>query len=298
MEARISLMKKILITGSSGFIGRSLINLYAVNGVDVVGTTRNSSSLDDRKMFIDLASDEPLLLSGFDTVVHLAAIAHKKHKLDSDFNEINFRATERLVAACADAGARRFIYLSSIGVNGTHNQVAFTESDTPAPKGDYAISKLNAEIAIQRICKDSNMSFVVIRPPLVYGPGAPGNISSLVKAMRMFIPMPFEWVKNRRHFCHLDNLTSFIYECTSARDNKSISDQVFLISDDRAMTTSQFVRTIGEIHSKRPLLIRFPVRMLCMMLSAVSRSLVDSLLLDLQVSNEKAKNLTKWRPVR
>lgn len=292
-----SMNSKILITGSSGFIGQSLINLFAVNGVDVVGTTRSSSNSGDRKMFIDLSSDEPLLLSGFDTVVHLAAIAHKKHKLDSDFNEINFKATERLVTSCADAGVRQFIYLSSIGVNGTHNQVAFTEADTPAPKGEYAISKLNAEIAIQRICKGSNMSFVVIRPPLVYGPGAPGNISSLVKTMRMFIPMPFEWVKNRRHFCHLDNLTSFIFECTTAKDNKSISDQVFLISDDRSMTTPQFIRTIGEIHSKRPLLIRFPVRMLFMILSAVSRSLVDSLLLDLQVSNEKAKKLTKWRPV-
>lgn len=292
-----SMNSKILITGSSGFIGQSLINLYAVNGVDVVETTRDLSNLDDRKMFIDLSLDEPLLLSGFDTVVHLAAIAHRKHKLDRDFNEINFKATERFVTACADAGVKQFIYLSSIGVNGTRNEVAFTETDTPAPKGEYAISKLNAEIAIQRICKGSNMSFVVIRPPLVYGLDAPGNISSLVKAVRMFIPMPFGWVVNRRNFCHLDNLTSFIFECTTAKDKKNINDQVFLISDDRSMTTPQFIRTVGEMHGKKPVLIRFPVRMLFLILSAVSRGLVDSLLLDLQVSNEKAKKLTEWRPV-
>jgi nucleoside-diphosphate-sugar epimerase len=285
-----------LITGSSGFIGQSLMNLYALNGVDVVGTTRNPNNLDDRTMFLDLSSDEPLPLSGFDTVVHLAAIAHKKQKLDSDFNEINFKATERFAAACADAGVRQFIYVSSIGVNGTHSEVAFTEADKPAPKGEYAISKLNAEIAIGCICEASNMSFIVIRPPLVYGPGAPGNISSLVKAMRMFIPIPFEWVKNRRHFCHLENLTSFIFECTTAKENKNICDQVFLICDDRSMSTPQFIRKVGEMHSNRPVLIRFPVSMLLMMLSAISQGLVDSLLLDLQISNEKAKKLTKWRP--
>ena len=140
------------------------------------------------------------------------------------------------------------------------------------------------------------MSFIVIRPPLVYGPGAPGNVSSLVKAMRMFIPMPFEWVRNHRHFCHIENLTSFIFECTTAKDNKNISDQVFLISDDQSMSTAQFIRKIGEIYSYRPLLIRFPVSILLIMLSAISRGMVDSLLLDLQVSNEKAKKFTSWRP--
>ena len=292
-----SVTSKILVTGSSGFIGQRLLHMYGLCGLRAIKTTRDREEVDDRTIFLDLSLDEPIPLSGFDTVVHLAGVAHRKHKLDNEFHEINFKATERFVSACADAGVKQFIFLSSIGVNGTYNEVAFTETDEPAPKGEYAISKLNAENSIERVCNNSNMSFILIRPPLVYGPGAPGNISSLVKAMQMFIPMPFGWVKNRRHFCHLDNLTSFIVECTGAGDNKKINNQIFLISDDCAMTTPQFIRAIGLMHKRRPVLLGFPLAVLFFALAAVSRGLVESLLLDLQVSNEKAKKLTGWRPL-
>lgn len=288
---------RVLVTGSSGFIGRNLISLLDANGVDVVETTRNARTLGDRKIFLDLSSDEPICFSGFETVIHLAAIAHNKHEIDTDFNEINFKATERLAVACVNAGVKRLIYLSSIGVNGTCNEAAFKETDKPAPESEYAMSKFNAEVAIKRVCESRSMSYVVIRPPLVYGPNAPGNIEWLVKAMQMFIPMPFGGIQNCRHFCHIDNLTSFVCECTAARENERINNQVFLVSDDRPMTTSQFVRTIGVMHKKRPLLIRFPVRAFRTILSIISQRLADSLLSDLRVSNEKAKTLTKWRPV-
>lgn len=292
-----SIKPKVLITGSSGFLGRNLMKALSNLNFDVYETTRYQARVSNRVIFLDLASNKEFAIQGFDVVVHLAAIAHKKQLSDDDFSSINFKATNKLASACANANVKQFIFLSSIGVNGTSNNSPFNESDVAAPINEYARSKLNAENAIASICKNSDMRYVVIRPPLIYGHNAPGNIDALVKAMHWRIPFPFKSITNKRNFCHIENVTSFISLCILNWNKNIIANETFLICDDLIMTTSDFVNEISRLHGYRALLFRFPVTLLYYFLPFISKDLVDSLLLDLQVSNDKAKKIIGWKPL-
>jgi len=223
-------MERILVTGGRGFIGAPLIQALCKKGYLVRSTSRvltedsNNNEYDTVEHYrFDLGDDNlgyVRLLANVDVVIHLAARVHAVFKPGdnvSDYNKINIIGTERLANAASANGIKRFIFLSSIKVNGERNlsdekgkTFAFNESDDPRPQEAYAKSKLEAEDVIRKICRKSKMDFVILRPTLVYGPGVRANFLSLIDAVNKNCPLPFASVKNKRSFLYVGNLVHAI----------------------------------------------------------------------------------------
>ena len=212
-------MEKILVTGGSGFIGRPLVKALLKKGYLIRSTSRvlsedskyNGCGTVEHYSF-DLGDDSPdyaRLLANVDVVIHLAARVHAAYKPKdnvSDYHKINTKGTERLVNAASVNGIKRFIFLSSIKVNGEKNIsdakgkiLSFNEGNDPHPQEAYANSKLDAEDAIRKICHESKMDYIILRPTLVYGPGVRANFLSLIDVVNKNYPLPFASIKNKRH---------------------------------------------------------------------------------------------------
>lgn len=296
---------KILVTGGAGFIGRALLELLVRQPAHrLVATVRQDRGGLPAKVEVralgDISSttDWSGALSGVDVVIHTAARAHVLHDRSLDplplFRAINVEAMTRLARQAGEAGVRRFILLSSIGVNGSSNCAPFTELDTPAPVEPYAISKLEAEQALMEIASESRMEYVILRPPLVYGPGAPGNFRRLMKVIWSRMPLPLGSVSNRRTFVGLGNLIDLIQVCT---EHPGAANQIFLAGDAEDVSTSDLMRMIGEALGRPVWLWPMPPSLLVWGASllgkkAMARQLVDSLSVDIS----KARNTLGWTP--
>lgn len=224
---------------------------------------------------------------GIDCVVHAAARVHVRgqrsvHPL-TDFHQVNVSATERLARQAASDGVKRFIFVSSIGVNGVCTRArGFTEADPPQPHNAYAKSKLEAENALFAIARDSAMEVVVLRPPLVYGHGAPGNFRLLANWIRRGWPLPFGAImNNRRSVLFLDNLTDALLRCAT---HPQAANKVFLIADRDPVSTAQLIRAMAHAMRCTPRLwnIQVPGQWLdrAARMSAALRQLLDSLVID------------------
>ena len=236
---------------------------------------------------------------GIDCVVHAAARVHVRgqrsaHPL-TDFREVNVTATERLAQQAANDGVGRFIFLSSIGVNGVCTRArGFSEADPPQPHNAYARSKLEAESALFRIARASAMQVVVLRPPLVYGYGAPGNFRLLANWIRRGWPLPFgAIVENRRSVLFLDNLTDALVRCAS---HPQAANKVFLIADRDPVSTAQLIRAMAQAMQRTPRLWSIPVTGQWVdraaRLSAALRQLLDSLVID----TTRIRSELDWAP--
>lgn len=201
------------------------------------------------------------MLDGVHVVVHLAGRAHILKDVAADplaeFRRANVYATARLAKAAADYGVRRFIFISSIGVNGnTSYHQAFVESSPPAPHNPYATSKWEGEQALYRVAQDTGLEVVVLRPPLVYGPGAKGNFHRLMQLVRRGWPLPLGAIRNRRSLLYLGNLVNAIRLCV---EHPAAAGQTFLLDDGEAVSTPQLIRSLAFAMGRRARLVAVPV---------------------------------------
>ncbi len=294
----------VLVTGASGFVGRKLsIDLALSEKFKVSGTSRQlkssfGSGIELLNICITPLSDWSASLLNKQVVVHAAARAHVPPDSSSDplaaFRTVNVDGTLNLARQAADAGVKRFIFLSSIGVNGVSNQAPFTVNDLPNPSEPYAHSKWEAEQGLMQIAEQSDMEVVIIRPPLVYGPNAPGNFGRLVRWVEKGIPLPLGAVHNQRTLVGLDNLVDLIRVCI---DHPAAANRVILAGDDEDVSTTQILEGIAEGMGKPSRLIPVPESLLWAGASLLGkRAMAEKVLGSLQVDISDTKKLLVWEP--
>ena len=297
---------KILITGATGFIGRSLISNLSGLGLEVAVVVRreNKDIPDGIEQFemgdFDESTDYMPCLKGMNCVVHLAGMAHvlKGHesKIIDDFRKVNVGFTVSLAKQANKAGVKKFIFLSSIGVNGNQSSAPVSENDYPNPQEAYAISKYEAEQQLLKLGIASDLDVTIIRPPLVYGKGAPGNFGRIIKwaTSPILFPLPLGAINNSRSFIAIDNLISFIVICVR---HKKAANQIFVVSDDEILSTTQVLRGCAQAYNRRAILIPVPINWLLWCAKLFGKE-IDAirLLSTLVIDNSKAKNMLDWTP--
>lgn len=299
-------MTNILITGANGFIGSALVLklAQAEGGVVRAAVRKSTGNVSGRvevfeKLALEEETDWTRALDDIAVVIHCAARVHllKDHSNNplADFRKTNTTATLNLARQAAAAGVKRFIFLSTLGVNGAETfDTPFAADDTPRPHSPYAQSKLEAETGLRQIATASTMSVVIIRPPLVYGPDAPGNFGSLLRIVQRQIPLPLGNVKNKRSFVYLDNLVDLICCCIT---HPRAVNQVFLVSDDEDLSTTELLKKMGRIFNRPARLLPVPMVFLKAAAKLVGKAKVAQQLLgSLQVDIQKTKSFLGWKP--
>ena len=299
-------MTSVLVTGATGFVGRHLCESLVAAGCCVTGTSRNPAKDPagngyKLKTVADLGSeiDWGPVVQGVDCVVHLAARVHVMHDTEADplsaFRRVNVEGTERLARQAADSGVKRFVYLSSIKVLGEATfEAPFTASDLPRPVDSYGLSKLEAELAIEKVASESGLEVVIIRPPLVYGPGVGGNFLRLLQIVDKGYPLPLGRVLNKRSLVTVRNLCDLTRECI---DNPAAVGKTFLVSDNSDVSTAELLRLMSRAMSRPSRLVPVPVSILRAMAGLLGRS-DDAvrLLGSLQVDLGKTMSTLGWTP--
>ncbi len=298
---------RVLVTGASGFVGRHLVRRLIADGHAVTCVMRRGGRSDFNAKPVSLAwiddiadeADWATKLQGVEVVVHLAARVHVMRETSADplahFRRANVLGSRRLAEAAVMAGVRRFVFFSSIKVNGERtDERPFRAGDPPAPDGPYAVSKFEAEQQLWQVADKGATEFVVVRPPLVYGPGVGGNFQRLVNWVRRGIPLPLGALYRPRSMVSANNLVDFTALCLV---HPRAADQVFLVSDGADWSTTELVTAIATALKRRPLLVAVPPRALKLAANLVGRGEVADRLCDaLQVDIRKNHELLCWRP--
>lgn len=293
---------RLLITGANGFVGTALVErLQNDDRFDVVCAVRTDgrTRAETRQYVVgDIGRDTQWAsaLEGVHTVVHLAARVHVMQERSANplaaFRSVNVEGTRALAVQAANAGVKRLIFLSSIKVNGESG--LFSERDLPHPTDAYGISKLEAELALQAIAASTGLEVVIVRPPLVYGPGVKANFRMLLKLVETGIPLPFGAVENKRSFVAVQNLADFILHC--AQHPRALNE-TFLVSDGDDLSTPELVRRMARALGRRARLLPMPVSLLNGVASMTGqRAAIDRLLGSLQLDITKARQQLGWAP--
>lgn len=289
----------VLVTGATGFIGRNLVPLLDISGFRVRRALREGRAGKDDVVVgsVGPSTDWGAALEGVHSVIHLAARVHHPNEEHAGglYDAVNMQGTMQLAQAAARAGVSRFVFLSTILVNGssTDGRGPFKADDATVPRGVYGKSKAAAENALQRIGAQSKMQIAVVRPPLVYGREALGNFRQLVGAIRRRIPLPLGLVDNKRAFISVQNLVSFVAHLVDF--DLGPAYQVYLVADDEQISTGAFVRRIGKAMDKPAILLPVPPSALALVLRAIRPELRHSLLGSMEVDTSAALS-TGWRP--
>lgn len=297
----------ILVTGASGFVGSALVDELAQLGVAVRACYRTDKTLP--RVNVDLVSGIDLLsmndlkpvLSGVSVIVHTAARVHVMQERSDNpleaFRRMNVDATLRLARQAAAFGVKRFVYISSIKVNGEQTLPGqkFTADMTPNPSDAYGISKFEAENGLLSLAKETGIEVVIIRPPLVYGPGVKANFAKMMTWVAKGIPLPFGSIdKNCRSMVGLGNLVNLLILCTS---HPKAANQVLLVSDDDDLSTAGLIRALGHALGRSAHLLPVPESFLSWGARLLGmKSFADRLLGNLQVDITKTKELLDWHP--
>lgn len=258
---------KVLVTGASGFVGSALVGFLQDKGYDVVGTVRSAAVAQCSILAPELSatSDWREVLVGRDVVVHTAARAHVLTETERDplavFREVNTAGTLNLARQAAAAGVRRFVFISSIGVNGLYTREGgcFTEQSPPAPHNDYALSKWEAEQGLLEISRETGLEMVILRPPLVYGPGVKANFRRLIRMVERGFPLPLGAIHNRRSFLYLGNFVDAIRLCV---DHPAAAGQTFLLDDGQTVSTPELIRAVARAMGRPARLLAVPAGVL------------------------------------
>ena len=288
-----------LITGSSGFLGNACLNrlcedTFPAFGLERTGEPRQGILIGD---FSTVASD---LLTRFDCIIHCAARAHimKDSVADplTEYRKVNTDGTLNLARQAAAAEVKRFIFISSIKVNGEQTEPGqpFRPDDEANPIDPYGLSKWEAEQGLQQIAQETGMEVVIIRPPLVYGPGVKGNFANLIKLVGKGLPLPLGIIHNRRSMIALDNLVDLIITCI---DHPNAANQVFLASDGQDLSTTELLQGLAQAMGTPSRLLPIPGALLSLAASVLGKkSIADRLLGSLQVDISKTRDLLNWAP--
>ena len=296
---------KVLVTGANGFIGRAVCRDLQQKHHEVLPVVRHACSLPNAVMVKD--ENDPKwdsLLEGCQTVIHLAGRAHVAYDNSPDTRALyiseNVELTLNLARKAAKQGVKRFVFVSSIKVNGeqTIGSHAFSEEDTPNPQDLYAESKLLAERGLIEIAATCDLEVVIIRPPLVYGPGVKGNFLALIRLIKKGIPLPLGGIPNQRSLIALDNLSNFICLCADSSLSPKARNQIFLVSDGQTISTSELIQKIAQAYELKLRLIPLPISLFKMVLKMIGKTAVaDRILGSLVINDRKAREVLGWHPV-
>lgn len=295
--------RRILITGASGFVGQALTAALDKGGYDWIAATRNrTSAADHRHVFIgDIGPDTEwhAALHGIDCVVHLAARTHVLDDRSSDpyaaYRHINVLGTETLAEQAVAAGVRRLILLSSIKVNGEATTAhPYTETDRPQPEDAYGVSKLEAEKVLQRIGANTGLETVVLRPPLVYGPGVKGNFLRLLRLVSRGIPLPLASINNRRSLIGVANLADAII---AGILSPVAAGKTYLVSDGEDISTPQLISKLACAMGVTPHLLPCPPVLLNAGAALMGKRAVAARLTgSLQIDSGRIRKELGWQP--
>jgi len=296
---------RVLVTGASGFLGQALSRRLRAEGWLVSALSRHAPTGEGEPWAkVHRYDGDDALWAGQDCVVHLAARVHVMNEAVQDplaeFRAANVNLTVNLARQAARAGVRRFIFISSVKVNGeeTAPGCPFTAADTPQPQDPYGVSKMEAERALAAIAVQTGLEVVVIRPPLVYGPGVKGNFASMARWVRNGYPLPLGAVHNQRSLVALDNLVDFIALCADRTRSPLAANQVFLISDGEDVSTPELLRKVAQAYGLPSRLWPVPIAWLRLAARMLGQSAAaDRLLGSLVVDSSKARERLGWRPV-
>jgi len=296
-------MTKVLLTGSTGFVGSVLLSeLTTLPGFRVISAVRSvvPPASDDVVVVgnIDGTTDYSSALSGVNVVVHAAARAHIMRDEVADplveFRKVNVEGTLNLAKQTVAAGVKRFVFISSIGVHGLNSTRPFKETDIEAPHDAYAISKYEAEQGLRKLATETGLEVVIIRPPLVYGGSAPGNFRSLINLASKPIPLPFASVNNKRSMVYVGNLVDLIVRCIH---HPSAANETFLVSDGNDVSLRSLLTMMRLAMGRSACLVPVPVGLFKLAGALTGkRGVVDRLVGDLQVDSSKARTLLEWVP--
>ena len=300
-------MNEILVTGATGFIGQAVVVELLKQGFNVNAAVRKTSPALPEAVQQHIVGDLSTLteklsvLQNTDVIIHLAARAHIMHETAdeplTEFRKVNATTTLNLARQAVEAGVKRFIFISSIKVNGettAPGQAFQAEINTP-PSDPYALSKYEAEYGLLSLAKNTEMEVVIIRPPLVYGPGVKANFSSLIEWLNKGLPLPLGAVNNQRSLIALDNLASFIIHCI---DHPKAGNEIFLPADAEDVSTTQLLHKIARALHKKARLLPVPACWMTFIARLMGKQAINSrLFASLQVDSSKTRDLLDWQPV-
>lgn len=296
----------VLVTGATGFVGRALCTHLAALGYSVRAAVRHAGvtqgmPVDEQLVIgLDAQTDWVTALAGVNMVVHLAARVHVMAEQSTDpqteFRRTNVQGTLRLAEQAVQAGVRRFVYISSIKAMGETTSAGqpFTEESPTVPLDAYGFSKLEAEMSLHKLAADTGLEVVIVRPPLVYGPGVKANFAALMRAVEYGVPLPLGAVHNARSLVSLSNLVDFIATCMA---HAQAANQTFLVSDGQDLSTTGLVRAMAQVAGVKARLLSVPIWILEVVASLLGkRDVVQRLCGTLQVDITKARTLLHWKP--
>lgn len=296
----------ILVTGGSGFVGAALIKRLSYDGFKIRACVRDHNhkfSGDVESIHIQSINGSTSWDSAFkgvEVVVHCAARVHVMDDLVPDqlnaYRQVNVEGSLNLALKAALAGVRRFLYISSIKVNGesTHLNHPFTADDVPEPLDPYGVSKLEAEQGLRELEMNTGMEVVIVRPPLVYGPGVKANFASMMSWVARGIPLPFGAIYNVRSFVALDNLVDMLVTCLK---HPAAAGQTFLVSDNEDVSTTELLRRTAKAMDKKAILLPIPAVALVYGAAILQRHYVAQRICgSLQVDIKKTCRLLDWTP--
>lgn len=299
-------MSRVLLTGATGFVGTAVVHRLAkLERHTLVAAVRRPCSIANCEQIhvvgdISAAVDWSDALAGASTVIHSAARAHVMRDEVADplaeYRNVNVSGTMNLARQAVSAGVRRFIFVSSIKVNGesTPCRRPYTANDVPAPQDFYGMSKLEAEQGLIKLGAKTGLEVVIIRPPLVYGPRVKGNFASMIKLVEKRLALPLGAIHNKRSLVGIDNLVDLIIRCI---DHPAAANQVFLAGDGEDLSTTELLRSVGRAMGKPARLIPVPAGLLQLGATLLGKkTMAQRLLGSLQVDISKTCELLDWKP--
>ena len=297
---------RVLVTGATGFVGRYLIPELVSAAYEVVICIRQvpiKPFPPKVKTYVvsDIGPDTDWtgVLDKIDAIIHLAGHAHvldeKLKKEQTIYNRINTAGTEKLAKAAARSGVKKFIFLSTVKVMGEETkETPFSETMPPNPIGAYGKSKLAAENAMLHIAKETGLETVILRLPLLYGPGVKANMLNLLKLCYLNVPLPLAGIKNQRSLLFVGNLTDAIIKCL---ESKIANGQTFFVRDGEDLSTSMLIRIVTKAFKKPIRLFAVPNSLIRLFGRILGKdSTVDRLLSNLQVNDDKIRSELGWKP--